>query len=86
MRNLVKCQCGKKIVFKRTENRPIEEDEDEPIGMYSAKPKNLYGATSSATPTEEVRIYACEDDMCIYSHEMTETEYLELEDEENEEL
>lgn len=65
---------------------PVEDDEDEPTGMYAPRPQHLYRAISSATPTRKVRIFACEDDRCIYSHEMTEDEYHELEDEQSEEF
>jgi hypothetical protein len=56
--------------------------EEEPRGMYAPRPHNLYrGTFSNGTPanvpTKEEKMYACEDDDCIYSYEITEKEYLE---------
>lgn len=78
---MVKCPCGKEIVFKGWEE--IEEEEDSRTGMYAG---TSHGGSYRAKPQSDrkirkVRIYACEDfPNCIHSYKMTEDEYLKLEE------
>lgn len=84
---MVKCPCGKKIIFKRFEERE-EDDEDSRCGGYAGIGlRGKYGSKPQfERRTRKVRIYGCEDPFCRYSSDMTREEFLELEENENDDF
>jgi len=67
---MVKCPiCGKRVVFRKLETKPIER------GMYEAVPKQLYGFNphGQVNEPEKLKIYGCIDPNCFF--EMTEADY-----------
>jgi len=76
---MVKCPCGKRIIFKKWDVVDEEEEEDS-TGLYAGSPKGFHGGRSSNGKTRKVRIYGCEDSMCMYTSDMTEDEYHKLEE------
>lgn len=83
---MVKCPCGKKIVFKRWAEREVEEEPEEETGSYYSKPKNLYRGISSDVKMKKIRIYGCQDPICIYTSDMTEDEYLKIEEDQSDDF
>jgi len=83
---MVRCPCGKKIVFKRWEEMEEEEEIGEETGLYYSKPENLYGGKPSNLKKRKVRIYGCEDPFCIYTSDMTEDEYLKMEEDQSDDF
>jgi hypothetical protein len=82
---MVKCPCGKNIVFKCYEEREVEEEE-ESTGSYVGTTKGFHGGRNPNAETRKVKIYHCEDNFCMFSSDMTEDEVLELEDNQNDEI
>jgi hypothetical protein len=81
---MVKCPCKKNIVPRGLEEVDEEEDE-ESTGSYSGTKKGHYGSRPSNSEKRKVMKYGCEDPLCILTSEMTEREYLELEENQNDE-
>ena len=87
MRKLAKCRCGKEIVFIGDEM--VEEQEEEELsGIYAQRSQTSYGQKpQSERRMRRTRMYACKDypNCKFFSDKMTESECLELEDEQSEE-
>ncbi|MGD0644546.1 MAG: hypothetical protein ABSA75_06545 [Candidatus Bathyarchaeia archaeon] len=81
---MVKCPCGKEIIFKRCEMVEIDEEEDESTVTYSERSHLSYREIpQSERKMKKTRIYGCPNEYCRYTSDMTEDQYHELEDNES---